>query len=43
MVLSKVDPEISKVYEDNLADASLKRVGKNLDFNLMQLKNLITI
>ena len=33
MVISKVDPEISKIYEENLAD-DLKRVGKNLDFNL---------
>ena len=34
MVLSKVDPEISKIYEQNLGDDQLKRVGKNLDFNL---------
>ena len=25
MVISKVDPEISKVYENNLADEKLKR------------------
>ena len=29
MVISKVDPEISVIYENNLADASLKRIGKN--------------
>ena len=34
MVLSKVDPEISKVYEDNLADASLKRVGKKIKISI---------
>ena len=39
MVLSKVDPEISKVYEDNLADASLKRVGK-LRFQFDAVKKL---
>ena len=33
MVISKVDPEISKVYESKLADEKLKSVGKNLDFN----------
>ena len=40
MVLSKVDPEISKVYEDNLADASLKRVGKKLRFQFDAVKKL---
>ena len=30
MVISKVDPEISKIYEENLADENLKRVGKKL-------------
>jgi len=40
MVLSKVDPEISKVYEDNLADASLKRVGKKLRFQFEAVKKL---
>ena len=45
MVLSKVDPEISKVYENNLADASLKRIGKKLRFQfeaLVKLHNKIT-
>ena len=40
MVISKVDPEISKVYEDNLADESLKRVGKKLRFQFEALKTL---
>ena len=30
MVISKADPEISKIYEEYLADESLKRVGKKL-------------
>ena len=30
MVITKVDPEISKVYEDKLADKKLKLVGKKL-------------
>ncbi len=40
MVISKVDPEISKVYENNLADESLKRVGKKLRFQFEALKTL---
>ena len=32
MVISKVDPKISVIYENNLADASLKRIGKKLRF-----------
>ena len=32
MVISKVDPEISIIYENNLADEKLKRVGKKLRF-----------
>ena len=40
MVLSKVDPEISKVYENNLADVSLKRVGKKLRFQFEAVKKL---
>ena len=32
MVISKVDPDISKIYEEFLADESLKRVGKKLRF-----------
>ena len=45
MVISKVDPEISKIYEDNLADEKLKRVGKKLRFqfdNLVKLHKKIT-
>ncbi len=40
MVISKVDPEISKIYEDNLADIDLKRVGKKLRFQFEALKKL---
>ncbi len=40
MVISKVDPEISKVYEENLADTDLKRVGKKLRFQFEALKKL---
>ena len=40
MVLSKVDPEISKVYEENLADKQLKRVGKKLRFQFDAVKKL---
>ena len=32
MVISKVDPEISIIYENNLADEVLKRIGKKLRF-----------
>ena len=45
MVKSKVDPEISVVYENNLADDSLKRIGKKLRFQfktLVKLHNKIT-
>ncbi len=45
MVISKVDPEISVIYENNLADASLKRIGKELRFQfeaLVKLHNKIT-
>ena len=45
MVISKVDPEISIIYENNLADDSLKRVGKKLRFQfeaLVKLHNKIT-
>ena len=45
MVISKVDPEISKIYETNLADDKLKRVGKKLRFqfhSLVQLHKKIT-
>ena len=40
MVISKVDPEISIIYENNLADSSLKRIGKKLRFQFKALVNL---
>ena len=40
MVISKADPEISKIYEEYLADESLKRVGKKLRFQFEVIKNL---
>ena len=40
MVISKVDPEISKIYENYLADNNLKRVGKKLRFQFEALKKL---
>ena len=40
MVISKVDPEISKIYEENLADIDLRRVGKKLRFQFEALKKL---
>ena len=45
MVISKVDPEISVIYENNLADKSLIRIGKRLRFQfdaLVKLHNKIT-
>ncbi len=45
MVISKVDTEISVIYENNLADTSLKRIGKKLRFQfdaLVKLHNKIT-
>ena len=45
MVISKVDTEISVIYENNLADESLKRIGKKLRFQfdaLVKLHNKIT-
>ncbi len=45
MVISKVDPEISIIYENNLADKALKRIGKKLRFHfdtLVKLHNQIT-
>ena len=45
MVISKVDPEISVIYEKNLADKSLIRIGKRLRFQfdaLVKLHNKIT-
>jgi phosphoenolpyruvate carboxylase len=40
MVITKIDPEISKIYENYLADNDLKRVGKRLRFQFQGLKNL---
>ena len=40
MVISKVDPDISKIYEENLADKDLKRVGKKLRFQFEIIKKL---
>ena len=45
MVISKVDTDISKIYEEFLADDKLKRVGKKLRFQfdaLVKLHNKIT-
>ena len=45
MVITKVDPEISIIYENNLADNALKRIGKKLRFQfdaLVKLHNKIT-
>ncbi len=40
MVISKVDPDISKIYEEYLADEKLKRVGKRLRFQFDVIKKL---
>ena len=40
MVISKADPEISKIYEEFLADDKLKRVGKKLRFQFDIIKKL---
>ncbi len=40
MVITKADPEISKIYEEYLADDSLKRVGKRLRFQFDVIKKL---
>ena len=40
MVISKVDPEISKIYEKNLADKSLRIVGDKLRKEFTIIKNL---
>jgi phosphoenolpyruvate carboxylase len=40
MVISKADPDISKIYEDYLADDELKRVGKKLRFQFDVIKKL---
>ena len=40
MVISKVDPEISEVYENNLADKKLKDVGNKLRSEFDVIKRL---
>ena len=40
MVISKADPEISKIYEEFLGDKKLKRVGKKLRFQFVTIKRL---
>ena len=40
MVISKADPDISKIYEEYLADEDLKRVGKKLRFQFDVIKKL---
>ena len=40
MVITKADPEISKIYEEYLGDNALKRVGKKLRFQFDAIKNL---
>jgi len=40
MVISKADPEISKIYEEYLADDNLKRVGKKLRFQFDVIKKV---
>ncbi|MSP10422.1 MAG: phosphoenolpyruvate carboxylase [Pelagibacteraceae bacterium] len=45
MVITKVDPEISVIYENNLADESLKKIGNKLRHQfdtLVKLHNKIT-
>ena len=40
MVISKADPDISKIYEEYLADEKLKRVGQKLRFQFQVIKEL---
>ena len=40
MVISKADPDISKIYEEYLADKKLKRVGQKLRFQFKAIKEL---
>ena len=40
MVISKADPDISKIYEEFLGDKKLKRVGKKLRFQFDTIKKL---
>ena len=36
MVISKVDPKVSKIYENNLADEKLKKLGDKLRKELIE-------
>ena len=40
MVISKADPEISKIYEENLADYNLKKVGNKLRIQFHEIQKL---
>ena len=40
MVITKADPDISKIYEKYLADDALKRIGKKLRFQFEVIKKL---
>ena len=40
MVISKADPDISKIYEEYLADEKLKRVGQKLRFQFHVIKDI---
>ena len=40
MVITKADPEISKIYEEYLADDALKRIGQKLRFQFEVIKKL---
>ena len=40
MVITKADPEISKIYEKYLADDALKRIGQKLRFQFEVIKKL---
>ena len=40
MVITKADPDISKIYEKYLADNALKRVGQKLRFQFKVIKKL---
>ena len=40
MVISKADPEISKIYEENLADYNLKKVGSKLRIQFQEIQKL---
>jgi len=40
MVISKADPDISKIYEEYLADEKLKRVGQKLRYQFKAIKEL---